>query len=311
MFHHFHGGQHQQTQGSISVKDLDVILKFLDVQQFLTPTEWLEKLAGDRLSQKDLCLTFDDGLLSQFDVALPLLEKYRLKAFWFVYSGVFEGQVHLGKLEIYRAFRCQFFPTIDDFYTMFFRRVFDTEFVEKTSEVLTEARIGQMLSVFPFYSENDVKFRLIRDHVLERQNYETLMDTIIQEHGLDMSELGKSLWMTDAQLKYLTDQGHEVGLHAYSHPTVFAELPYSDQQDEYQKNYQHILGVGGRSPMAMAHPTNSYSKETIEILAGLGIRCGFRSNMVPPDMGGQPNPNRYEMAREDHANIQQMLGASK
>lgn len=311
MFHHFHGGLHQPTQGSISVEDLNAILQFVDVQHIITPTDWLEKLDSDRLDPTDLCLTFDDGLLSQFDIALPLLEKYRLKAFWFVYSGVFEGQIQLGKLEIYRAFRCQFFSTVDDFYTMFFRRIFDTKFGEKASEVLTKFRIGQMLNTFPFYSENDVKFRLIRDLVLERLEYENFMDTIIQEHGLDISELGKSLWMSDANLEYLTDHGHEVGLHSYSHPTVFAELPYTDQQEEYQKNYQHILSVSRRSPMAMAHPTNSYSKETIEILTGLGIHCGFRSNMVPPNLREQPNPNRYEMAREDHANIQQMLGASK
>ena len=59
----------------------------------------------------------------------------------------------------------------------------------------------------------------------------------------------------------------------------------------------------------LADKSHDCSHETIEILAGLGIHCGFRTNMVPPDVGGQLNPNRYEMAREDHANIQRMLGA--
>jgi peptidoglycan/xylan/chitin deacetylase (PgdA/CDA1 family) len=311
MFHHFHGGRHSRVQGSISEEDLEGILQFIGVQHTLTPAEWLEKLDTDRLDERDLCLTFDDGLLCQFEVALPLLERYRLKAFWFVYSSVFEGQIELGKLEIYRAFRCKFFPTIDDFYTGFFQKVFEAGFAKKTSEVVTEARIQQMTNVFPFYSVNDAKFRLVRDLVLGRQEYEGIMDEMIQEHGVDRDELSKDLWMSNAQLRYLNDQGHMVGLHSYSHPTTLAGLSYANQREEYQKNYQHILAVCGQAPMAMAHPANSYSKETIKILMELGIRCGFRSNMLPPHPGGQPNLSRYEMAREDDANILRMLGGSR
>jgi len=214
MFHHLHGGQHKPVQGSISQENLEAILQFVGVQQFLTPMQWLEKLDSDRLDPEDLCLTFDDGLLCQFDIALPLLEKYRLNAFWFVYSGVFEGQIQLGKLEIYRAFRCQYFPNIDDFYTVFFERVFDAGFSEKISEVVTEARIRQMISVFPFYSVNDVRFRLVRDLVLGRQEYELIMDGLIHDRGPSLHELAKGLWMSDEHLKYLADQGHVVGLHS-------------------------------------------------------------------------------------------------
>lgn len=311
MFHHFHGRRFPRVQGSISCQDLEAILQCIGLRRILSPTEWLEKLETDRLDEWDRCLTFDDGLLCQFEVVLPLLERYRLKAFWFVYSSVFEGQINLGKLEIYRAFRCRFFATIDDFYTSFFQRVFGAGFAKKTSEVATEARIQQMTSVFPFYSVNDAKFRLVRDLVLGRQEYEAIMDEIIQEHGIDMDELSKDLWMSDAQLRYLTGQGHMVGLHSYSHPTTLAELSYTQQREEYQKNYQHILAVCGGAPMAMAHPANSYGKETIEILRELGILCGFRSNMLPPHPGGQTNPSRYEMAREDDANVLKVLRGSR
>ena len=298
-------------QGSISLEDLEELLQFVGVQRFLTPMQWLEKLENDRLGPQDLCLTFDDGLLSQFEIALPLLEEYRLNAFWFIYSGVFEEQIQLGKLEIYRAFRCKYFPTVDDFYTVFIRRVFDTGFGEKTSEVLTEARIHEFLSAYPIYSVNDVKFRFVRDLVLGRQEYERIMDDLIHGYGANLHDLAKGLWMSDEQLKYLTEQGHVVGLHSYSHPTALAELPYTDQQEEYQMNYQHILRVCGRPPVAVAHPTNSYSQETIEILSDLGICCGFRSNMAATNVMGERSPNRYEMAREDHANIQRMVVAGK
>jgi len=307
MFHHFHGGQHQKTQGSASLEDFEDILNYVGPQRILNPDQWLEKLDGGQLDSQDLCLTFDDGLLSQFDVAVPLLEKYRLEAFWFVYSSVFEGEIDFGKLEIYRAFRCNFFPVIDDFYTLFYQKVNEAGFDKDTSLKLMETQIERMIITFPFYSENDAKFRLLRDQVLNRQQYEEIMDKLIQDHGVDMQDLSKDLWMSDEQLAYLSAQGHMIGLHSYSHPTTLAKLPYSHQQEEYRKNYEHIHSVCGRVPVTMAHPANSYSEETIDILSKFGIRCGFRSNMVPPHTGEQINPNRFEIAREDHSNILRLL----
>jgi len=57
----------------------------------------------------------------------------------------------------------------------------------------------------------------------------------------------------------------------------------------------------------MAHPTNSYTAGTLDVLKRLGIRCGFRSNMVPARAGEGLNPTPLELARQDHANIMAQL----
>src|SRR5580700_8086460 len=92
MFHHFHGGVHPDVQGSISAAQFADILDFVGVKHILDPHEWCERATRGALGKLDLCITFDDSLRGQFDVALPVLESYGLKAFWFVYSSVFEGQ---------------------------------------------------------------------------------------------------------------------------------------------------------------------------------------------------------------------------
>ena len=43
-----------------------------------------------KLKRTDTCITFDDGLRSQFKYALPILNKYNIKAFWFIYTSIFE-----------------------------------------------------------------------------------------------------------------------------------------------------------------------------------------------------------------------------
>lgn len=305
MFHHFHGGKHPKVQGSISCEDLEDILKFVGLGRLLNPTDWVEKVQNGSLREGDLCVTLDDGLLCQIDIALPVLEKLGIRAFWFIYSSVFEGQ--LKKLEIYRLFRCTFFSDIIEFYNLFFDKLLASEYARAVEQVENTDEIGQMLQAFPFYSIADIRFRLIRDRVLPVADYERLMDDMMRERGVALEELSKNLWMNNYHLRYLTDTGHVVGLHSYSHPTSIGKLLVKDQVDEYTQNYRHILTACKRKPVVAAYPSNSYNEDTLRILNDMGIYCGFRSNMVPPQKNGRLNPNHLELAREDHASIIRMI----
>lgn len=304
MFHHFRGGRHPNVQGSISQQDFERIIRFLDPRRILTPFKWLEKVDEGCPNASDLCLTFDDGLLSQYEIARPVLEKYRLTAFWFVYSCVFEGE--LAKFEVYRAFRCRFFPDVDAFYATFFRSVSD-ELGVNTHDAVSEKDIERFRKSYPFYSVNDARFRLLRDRVLTNAGYEHVMDELIQERGLSLTDLAAGLWMSNDHLRHLSGDGHVVGLHSYSHPMVLGDLPYERQREEYERNSMHLKRVCGTAPIVVAHPANSYSDQTIEILKGLGVRCGFRANMAPRREGEALNPSPLELAREDHANIMPAL----
>lgn len=300
MFHHFHGRKHPRVQGSLSQEEFEKILAFTGIQRILSPEEWLEKLKKNSLASKDFCITFDDSLRSQFDIALPVLKKYHMRAFWFITSGVFEG--HIGKLEVYRIFRCKYFSDIDDFYKLFFQKVPDYNKNAPSPEAIERQR-----NIYPFYSVNDVIFRHIRDHALTQDGYEEIMDGMIRERALTLTELSQNLWMTNNELEHLAREGHSLGLHSYSHPTTLAEMPLQKQREEYTLNYNHLKRVCGVAPQAMAHPCNSYSKSTLEILKDLGIFCGFRSNMSPAQGASGLNPTSLEIAREDHANILKII----
>lgn len=309
MFHHFYGGWHPKVQGSISHKEFEEILEFVGPGRLLSPEDWLEKVQKGRLGNGDLCITFDDALLCQFEIALPVLEKLGIKAFWFIYSSVFEG--HLEKMEVYRLFRCKFFSDIREFYDLFLEKVFASRYAQAVEEAEKSDEIEEMLQTFPFYSIQDIRFRIIRDRVLPPADYERMMDEMICDHGLTLEVLSQNLWLNDDHLRYLTKQGHVVGLHSYSHPTTLGLLPYGTQHEEYLRNYRHIQAVCGRAPRAAAYPANSYNEDTLCILSDFGIMCAFRSNMVASDRHGRINPNDMELAREDHTNILRMVSGAK
>lgn len=306
MFHHFHGGKHPAGQGSISSDDLERIIRHVDAQRILPPAEWLCRLDSDALTPGDLCLTFDDALLSQIDVALPVLERHGLSAFWFVYSSVFYG--HLERFEIYRAFRTRHFARIEDFYAAFLARIRRSGFAARDAGAVQDAEVTAWRERFPFYSADDVRFRLVRNRALAPDEFEQVMDAMIADRGLELADLARDLWMTNDHLEHLTRRGDVVGLHSYSHPMSLANLPSGEQEEQYRRNAAHIRRVCGVEPRAMAHPAGSYSRQTLDLLGRMGIRCGFLSSMAPAVAGHlQEVPRRpdthLEMPREDHANI--------
>ena len=120
MFHHFHDeGDHIQSQGSISADEFEKIISLYQKNfNVLSAEDWYEKAVNGTLGGKDVCITLDDGLKCQYEIALPILRKLNLKAFWFIYtSPAAEGKSL--KTELYRYFRFKNFKDVEEFYEAF------------------------------------------------------------------------------------------------------------------------------------------------------------------------------------------------
>lgn len=300
MFHHFHDETHPQGgQGSISPDKFNEILNFIGIENILNPEEWVFKLRNYNLKENDVCITFDDGLRCQYDICVPILEKYKLRCFWFIYSSVFEGK--LEKSAIYKYFMTRYFNNIDEFYKLFFEK-YKKNKLKKINKYKFKTYLQEFKLKFPFYSFNDMKFRFIRNEILPKKEYEKLIDEIIEERSINITDTLKNLWLTNLHLKDLSEKGHFIGLHSYNHPMDLSKLSYNEQLDQYKKNYMHIKKICNKEVISMSHPVNSYNDDTLKILKLFGIQCGFRSNMIPP-RGKKNNPNFLEIAREDQSNI--------
>jgi peptidoglycan/xylan/chitin deacetylase (PgdA/CDA1 family) len=279
MFHHFHGDHEQPMgQGSITAAQFEKIIRDVGVENILDPNVWLDKLSHGALHPNETCITFDDALLGQYNYALPVLDDYGIKAFWFIYSSVFEGKIEV--LEIYRRFRNCYFLDFDDFYDSFINEC-NRQFpdMENVVDKLDVKHIDAIKKKFPFYSERDVAFRLIRDEHLTDRQYCSVMSELISKKSLSEQFLAKDLWLGNEDLKELSKSSHVIGLHGYDHVTDMAGLSYKDQLDQYQRNIDHLKAVTGADPITMAHPNNSFCGATLDILRDLGIQLGFRSNL--------------------------------
>ncbi len=179
MFHHFHGGTHARGQGSISGSEFEGIIEHYR-ERILSADEWSRRVISESLQKGDVCITFDDALACQIDVALPVLQKYGITAFWFVYTSIFDGEIEL--LEVLRRFRNEAFDSVEDFYVEFERVVDGGEFAILKKELIRNYDHANW-AAYPFYTMGDTKFRFIRDEVLGQKRYEKVMTDMISQGG--------------------------------------------------------------------------------------------------------------------------------
>jgi peptidoglycan/xylan/chitin deacetylase (PgdA/CDA1 family) len=304
MFHHFHDdGIHTKTQGSIDKDDFYRIINFIGRNNILDADIFFEKYMNNKLKENEVCLTFDDAIKCQIDIALPILEDLKIKSFFFVYTSVFEGNPD--NLEVFRYFRNNYFNSIDEFYENFYK-VLDTDlksFFEKNSNKIKETKIK-----FPFYTIEDVKFRLIRDIFLTKSQYEENTFSLIKKKQLNYKDFYKKIFFQKSDLQTLNNLGHLIGLHTHSHPTLLEKLNYDEQKNEYEKNLSSISNILNKPKneiKCMSHPCGSYNNDTLEILKELGILLGFKQIMtIEPEKGMKKINNSFlEIAREDHSTI--------
>ena len=83
MFHHFHNEKHLPSQGSLSANEFSNMLDWLNKSfNILEAEEYLNKFESSKLQPNDICLSFDDALLCQYDIAFTNIKKKKLKHFF-------------------------------------------------------------------------------------------------------------------------------------------------------------------------------------------------------------------------------------
>ena len=299
-FHHFHDDKkYQKTQGSISKNQLIKIINYYGVDNILNPNDFIEGINKNKFSKK-VCLTFDDGIKSQYDIALPILEKYKIKAFFFIYTSIFSSS--FSRIEIYRYFRENYFHNTNEFYNTFYDELNENLkfFFEKKKK-----HISFLKKRFLFWSIDDIKFRLIRDDYLSLNKYDSIMAKLINKKRFNYKKKFTKLHINKSNLKKIHKAGHYIGLHTHSHPTNLNQFNKNYQYKEYKKNRNElskILKIENKNIFCMSHPSGSFNKTSLEILKKMSIKIGFDSSMLNYKKN-LLNKSNLIVPREDHANV--------
>lgn len=271
MFHYLHKNNNNNIMvGSISQTELEKIIIFLG-EKLISADIWYDKFLSKTLTN-EICFTFDDCLKCHYDIALPILEKYNIKAFFFIHTCVFDMK---DKLNIYSYFRNCYYDEINIFYKEFYNKL-KTKFNYKHLDYLDNAR--NYLNKFSFYTNEDRLFRYIRDNIISIEEYDIIMNKLILDKNIDIIDLYKKINMDENDISILHKKGHIIGLHSHSHLINMDKLNYDIQKKEYEKNYKILQKLGIKCDV-VAYPCGRYNNFTIQVLEKLKISLGFISKI--------------------------------
>lgn len=301
MFHHFHDEFHVKGQGSIDESEFSSILEYYSKRFNLISADiFLKKFLSKNIGSCDVCITFDDNLKCQYDVALPVLNKLKLNAFWFVYTSPLSGDFE--KLEIFRYFRSVYYNSFSEFYESFFKELESHKEYNYVFKKLENFNYKEYLKEFSFYTKKDRIFRHTRDNILGEEKYFEVMNLLIKKSKILLdSKLHKKLWMNSKHLNELNNNGHIIGLHSHTHPTRMGEKSFEFQKDNYTNNLVVLEKIINDKITCMSHPCNSYNQNTLEILNEMGVKLGFRANLT------QEFYSNLEIPRIDHSEILKLI----
>ena len=84
MFHHFWSVNYRKTPGALNKTFFKNKLYNLSKKfNLLSASNYLKLLKSNKLKKNDIFISFDDALKCQIDIALPVLDSMKIKAFFF------------------------------------------------------------------------------------------------------------------------------------------------------------------------------------------------------------------------------------
>jgi len=275
MFHRFSNSKkNNYIPGSLIKKDLEDIIKYVGRNRILTPQKWLNKLAKNKLNKNNLCITFDDGLKSQYKIALPVLNKYKIKAFWFIHTGIFSKIYDKNEIFTYLIF------TKFKKFQIFFKKFLNYSKFDKSlfQSKRFKSFFKKYSKQYKYYSKSEIQYRFIKDFVFLRKKFEIIMTKFFLNNKINIKKYEQSTWMRKNDIINLSKNGHIIGMHSFSHPYRISNISKFDQKKEYQKNFKDLKSICKKNIMSMSHPMNSYNNYILKLLSKMGIVCGFKAD---------------------------------
>lgn len=210
--------------------------------------EAVERLQDGRLPPAALCITFDDGYRDNFELALPLLARYRLPATFFV-STAFLGDGLMFNDVIAEAIRRMPAGTLD----------------------LGHWGVGA-LPVGDLASRRsaiDAVTAAVKHATLDRR--QQICDEVARRAD---APLPADLMMTAEQLRTLAHSGMTVGGHTVNHPIL--EVTGDDEAwREIVDNRDAIHAITGTAPRAFAYPNGKPQRDYAERHVAMVRKAGY------------------------------------
>lgn len=265
MFHHFHDkNKHYKGQGSFNKKMFEKVIKKIGIKNIANSINDIKK-------KNKFFFTFDDGLASQHDIALPILNKYKIKGIFFIHTNR-----EYSRIEIFRYFRHKYFKTINQFYDFFYKTLNEEKvFISKKNVKEIEILKIKNSKLYKYHTQEDLKFRIIRDNFLSHNQYEKIMFKMMKIKKFNYKKKNINFFMTNKNIKNIFENNHYIGIHSHSHSTDISSKSYYYQLKDYSKNKKILEKLINSKIFLASYPCGRYNSNSLKVMKKLKINYAF------------------------------------
>jgi peptidoglycan/xylan/chitin deacetylase (PgdA/CDA1 family) len=221
---------------------------------------------GTSLPQRSCLITFDDGLRSQVELALPILDRLGVPAVFFV-SGrpVIERQA----LHVHKVHRLR-----EDIDEATFAACLDAELNRRGINVGDVAAAAT--ATYRYDHADAARVKYILNAGLATPVREALIDDLFASLHGDEENFWRQTYVTQEDLRMLAERSY-LGAHGYGH-RMLGLLSEHDARFDLEAGVAALEGVTGHRPRLVSYPYGSaeaVTDATVRIAAEVGLHAGF------------------------------------
>ena len=242
---------------------------------------------GKRLPEKALLLTFDDGYIDNYTVALPLLLERGLQGSFFVPAKPLDkgGLLEVNKIHftLAKGNEKDIVKDILD-YSLKIKEKLSKELNIADSDILKE--LYKRYAVSNGRDSIDTSFiKKMLQEVLPAKNRTEIIDILFNKY-VEVSEevLANELYVNKAQLKVMKKLGMFIGVHGYEHSHL-ANLTETEQNKDLDSALCVMREFIDEDAWVMNYPYGSYNEATLRLIKSKGAVLGLTTKRGVTDIG--------------------------
>lgn len=247
------------------------------------------------LPENSLLLTFDDGYIDNFTVAMPLLKKYGMQGSFFIPGKTFTENVLLdvNKVHFVLASCDDKKALVNDIYGL----LNEARKNEKFSNLESNEQLYEKYGVANRFDDGDVVFckRILQTAISEelRNGFSSIL--FKKYVGLSEEKFARELYMNSDQIHCMKDNGMFIGLHGYDHYWL-GNLETDQMKRDVDKALEVMAPFIDKNAWVMNYPYGSYNQGVIDYIKSRGCVLGLTTQVAPADLIEE---NRFTLQRLD------------
>ena len=245
--------------------------------------------------EKALLLTFDDGYIDNYTIALPLLKKYGFQGSFFIPAKTFCENKLLDVNKIHFILAVAEEKGLISSLAEQIMALID-EYRKGRDDIETNEVLYEKYAIANRFDDKDTVFckRVLQTGIPEDIRNK-ISSRLFEEYvGIKEENFARELYMSYDQIQLMKKEGMFIGVHGYDHYWL-GNLNKEEMEKDIDKALSSLKGLIDENCWVMNYPYGSYNDDVIDCVSRKGCVLGLSTRVDIATL----NDDRYALPRLD------------